>query len=386
MKVLDLLLENYWITKAGDKDTYYYVRDHIQDVRDFLAEKLGYQLIVNQSIVKLEKMPGIAEPWMGIEGFEDKMEYAFLCILLMFLEDKSVGEQFLLSQLTEYIEGALPGNEKVDWTLFRHRKHLVKVIRFALETGIVNANDGSESDFAGDIQAEALYENSGLSIYFMKHFTGNLMSYSTLRELEEDEWCGVDKERGKIRRNRVYRRLIMSPAVYCEGSDDQDYLYIKNFKGMLQSDMEDRLSSQLHIHKSGAFVILGADKNYRDVFPDNKTISDIALQLNTLICEGVADSSLKVGIDDTIVMSQTEFENLVKFLRQRFQAGWSKEYREMANGRLCEQILGYMKSFSMISIESYTGQVKIMPACGKIAGRYPESFIENDIKEGANCE
>ena len=60
------------------------------------------------------------------------MEYAFLCILLMFLEDKGREEQFVLSQITEFIQGNYIGEEKIDWTLYRHRKDLIKVLRFAV--------------------------------------------------------------------------------------------------------------------------------------------------------------------------------------------------------------------------------------------------------------
>ena len=116
MKDLEKLLENYWIIKDDDKDLYYSVKDSLPEYKNFLNEKLGYHVIINPNLIKLEKLPGISEPWMGIQEFESTMEYAFLCLLLMFLEDMEREEQFVLSNITEFIQGNFSKDEKVDWT------------------------------------------------------------------------------------------------------------------------------------------------------------------------------------------------------------------------------------------------------------------------------
>ena len=117
MKELDILLEEFWIPKEKDKDLYYRIKDAIPRFKDFLEQKLGYKLIVNPYLIKLEKLPGKAESWMGIQDFDDKLEYAMLCLLLAFLEGKSAGEQFVLSEVTEFVQASFSGEEKLDWTL-----------------------------------------------------------------------------------------------------------------------------------------------------------------------------------------------------------------------------------------------------------------------------
>ena len=77
------------------------VKDEIGKSRDFLTEKLGYQAIITPNLIKLEKIPAYAQNWMGIQDFSDRLEYIFLCMILMFLEDRDAGEQFVLSMLTE---------------------------------------------------------------------------------------------------------------------------------------------------------------------------------------------------------------------------------------------------------------------------------------------
>lgn len=377
MKELDMLLENYWILKENDKDLYYKTRDSLQEIRPLLYEKLGYQIIVNPYLVKLEKMPGKTESWMGIEGFSDKMEYSFLCLILMFLEDKGREEQFLLSEVTEFIEATFPGDEKVDWTLYRHRKYLINVMKFLANMGIIKINDGDGYDFTNTVDSEVLYENTGISTYFVRNFTGNIMDYSSLEDFENDEWIDIDRDRGRIRRNRVYRRIIMSPAIYNEGVEDQDYLYIKNYRNMIQSDLEKYFDSELHVHKNGAFLVLGEDKNYKKAFPENKTISDIVLQMNGLILENLEEEKLNKEVNDTINISLQGFNSLARELKEKYSFGWSKEYREMKEEKLCENIIAYMKDYNMIEINEDFNEVKIMPIVGKIIGKYPQGFIDS---------
>jgi uncharacterized protein (TIGR02678 family) len=378
MKELEILLEEFWVIKEKDKDLYYRVKDAIPLFKDFLEQKLGYKLIVNPYMIKLEKLPGKAEPWMGIQGFDDKMEYAFLCLLLVFLEDKSAGEQFVLSEVTEFIQGSFAGGEKVDWTLFRHRKFLVKVLRFAAAIGLMQADDGDEGRFMDSTETEVLYESTGLSRYFMRNFTGNILNYSSFMDMENGEWLDVDRDRGRVRRNRVYRRLVMSPAVYSGGADDPDYLYIKNQRGLLQKDMEDFLDSQLHVHKNGAFLVLNPSKSFKDVFPGRKNISDVVLQMNGSIVDLVHKGELARRGDDTIVVSRVRFEKIIEDVRDRNYTGWGKEFREMPLSRLCEEVISYMKDFHMIEVMEPEKEIRIMPLAGKITGSYPKDFRERE--------
>lgn len=376
MKELDILFERYWILKEQDKELYYQIRDAVSELRSFLTEKLGYQIIVTPQLIKLEKLPGKLESWMGIGPFDDRMEYCFLCLVLMFLEDKGKEEQFLLSEVTEFIEGTFPGNEKIDWTLYRHRRYLIKVLRFAIDMGMIKVNDGDDQGFANAQDAEVLYENTGVSMYFMRNFIGNIMGYDDIEDFENDEWIDADKDRGRIRRNRVYRRIIMSPAVYNEGVDDADYLYIKNYRNMIQNDIEKYFQSEFHVHKNGAFLVLNDDKNYKNAFPENKAISDIVLQMNKIIVEKIKRDNLDKAESDIITVSKQYFDRLVKEVRDNYVLGWSKEYREMKVDKLCDEVMKYMRDFSMIQIYENFNEVKIMPLVGKITGKYPADFAK----------
>lgn len=152
MTSLDQLLENYWFVREQDKEKYEEIRRNLTEKEaDFIKHKLGYKLIVNPYIIKLEKVPGIPKAFMGIQEFQLKLEYLFLCLILLFLEDKSPKEQFILSGLIEFIENSSIELDlqdvKIDFTLFKQRQSLVKVLKYIRNLGFIKLYDGDENKF-----------------------------------------------------------------------------------------------------------------------------------------------------------------------------------------------------------------------------------------------
>lgn len=376
MKNLERLLENYWILKDDDKEVYYSVKDSLPEHMDFLNEKLGYHIIMNPNLIKLEKIPGKAEAWMGIGEFDSTMEYAFLCLLLMFLEDMEKEEQFVLSNITEFIQGNYTGDEKVDWTLFKHRKSLIKTLRFAANIGLIKVNDGDDKGFANDESTEILYESNGCSRYFVRNFTSSILDYTSYRDFENNDIENIDLDRGIFRRHRVYRRLLMSPVIYNEGVDDSDYAYIKNFRNVIENDFEKHLALPLHIHRNGAMVVLPESHTLRDVLPGSKTISDIVLQMNMLIRESIVNHDITLDNDDISTISKVSFESMVIRLKEENSIGWSKEYRDMTTDRLVQDILTFMEEFNMVKFINGDREIRILPLTGKIVGSYSKDFKE----------
>ena len=221
MKELEILLNRRWILKSEDKELYYRVRDAVGEIRKYVTDKLGCQIIDNSLLIKLEKIPVIPEQFMGIGQFSSKEEYVYLCILLMFLEDKDAQEQFILSQLTEYMTAVMPG-EITDWTLYNNRRKLIRVLRYTVEQGMVRVTDGTDDVFMDDAGGEVLYENTGASKYFMRNFSRDIMEYTKPEDFRESEWFEVDEDRGLARRHRVYKRLLFAPAVYREDGSGED--------------------------------------------------------------------------------------------------------------------------------------------------------------------
>ena len=60
-KELEYLLNNYWCCKDDNPRTYFNIKNNLDYYKDFIRDKLGSRLIVNDRFIKLEKIP----TWRG---------------------------------------------------------------------------------------------------------------------------------------------------------------------------------------------------------------------------------------------------------------------------------------------------------------------------------
>ena len=268
MNFIDLL-ENFIILKDKNRELYYDIKDNVDKYKEFIYDALSYDLIIREDFIKLEKVPGIPEEWMGIQDFKEIKEYIFFIIVIMFLEDKNKEEQFVLSSITEYIESIYP-NERIDWTVFKNRKSLINVMKVSIDMGLIKRNDGTEDEFSKSEFGEVLYENTGISRYVVRKFTKDIYDGENYKDLLEDTWEGISNDKGVVRKNRVYRRLLLSPIVYNSENEDSDYEYIKNYRNYIKNSFEKILEWDLHIHKNGALIALSNQSAIKDTFPNQK--------------------------------------------------------------------------------------------------------------------
>ena len=380
MTTFEKLLENYWFVKDKNEEEYNSVKQDItEEMQSFIKNKLGYKLIVNPYLIKLEKVPGVPKSFMGILEFETKLEYMFLCLILIYLEEKSRGEQFILSGLVDYIQNLVAeidlNDIKIDFTIYSQRKSMVKVLKFIKEMGFIKLYDGDENKFAESVENDILYEVTGVSKYFMRKFSSNIADSNLYTDIYESEQLGLEQDKGIERRQRIYRRLFTENVVYKEEIDDQDYNYIKNYRGAIQQDVDKMLESTLEVHKNGAYILLTENKNFKNTFPSTKAISDVVLFINKQIKQNLDQNVFEKNKEDLIYISNVQMSRLIKEVKEKYQRGFSKEYREMEEEKLLKEVVNYMKEFDMIRENDETNEYIIMPMCFKIIGKYPKDFV-----------
>lgn len=378
MKALEILLSRRWILKSRDTELYYYIRDELPKFRTFLTEKLGFQVIINSYLIKLEKIPAVAESWMGIKEFNDKMEYVMFVTILMLLEEKDAGEQFVLSELTEYLQTTVDV-EKIDWILYKSRKYLVKVMKYLVSIGILELNDGSEEDFVKDGISEVLYENTGASRHFVRNFTKDISGFSNVSDFENSDFIDINEDRGIVRRQRVYRRLLLSPGLYRNEETEEDFNYIRNFRGVIADDFEKFFDCELHIHKTSAYLVLNEGSRLGRSFPEENTISDIVLLVNSIIMDRVRDKRAELEMDESIILSKESLNELIEECKREYGSGFAKIYRDMTTKEFCDEVSEYM--FTLQFMECTGNDVRINPIVGKVAGKYPRDFEGREANE-----
>ncbi len=384
-----VLLNRFWITRDENKELFYAVRRAVttpmggrkddQTLGRAISELLGWNLVMNESVIKLEKVPSHAMAWMGIESFQEPLDYCMLCALLLFLTE-SDGRQFLLSTLTERIQAYLDetaraaGREeiKADWTRFSHRKSLVRVLLYAQQMHLVEVFDGSSEGFSADIQQEVLYYNTGLCHWFPVHFGRSIMDCRTPEDFEAVSESEVDALR--LRRQRVYRQLVMCPGVFWEQNDTSgDYQYIRYQRTTIARRLDDLVGGgQLHVHRNGAFYALEDGGNSRSQFPTSQAICDIALLLCARLRQKVLDGVYERRSDDLVPLTRRDFRHELEECRKQTVRGWSKEYREKSLDKVAEELEEWMAGWMLLIVRGDT--LLLTPAAGKYGGFYPKEF------------
>lgn len=94
--------------------------------------------------------------------------------------------------------------------------------------GILQMNDGDEEGFVKDESREVLID--------------------------------VNEERGIVRRQRVYRSLLMTMGLCRSLENEEDYVYTKNYRNMIQGDLEELFPCELQVYRSGAYLVLGEER------------------------------------------------------------------------------------------------------------------------------
>lgn len=361
-----MLLENFWIDKSQKREEYFQIKRKESEIRKFFTEKVGWRLISNEKIIKLEKIPANAESFMGIDTFQDKMDYCILCGLLIFLEEKEEGEQFLLHEVIENIEFFLKDSIEIDWLKFTHRKSLIRAFEFAENMRFLIKTEGDIKRFSESSDAEVLYEKTGLSRYFSINFNRDISSFVSYRDFEKEDEEEINI--GESRTNRVYRKLLTLPAIYWKDFNDIDRIYIKNQKPTLESNMEKLIEGRLHIHKNGAFLIFDNKKDIGKVHPGKTMLSEIVLVICGELRRRVTERSLRKELNDLIYIQENEMKEIIRECKKNCSINWSKEYRELNEDKLFENIMEYMENW--LFTERKEKEIIIYPGVGKIIGIY----------------
>ncbi len=372
---MDLLFHHYWILRSDQPEWYQLIREREKVLRRYISEKFGLRLIVHQHFIKLEKIPVEPERWMGIQTFQEKMDYAIFCCALSFLEGKSVDEQFLLSDLCQDIQSDYPGEAHLDWTLFTHRKSLIRAVKALMDFQLIRAIDGDIGRFDHNEENEVLYEATIYSRYFMRTYPEDFDTYSHWRDLLQEDRHLIQEDE---RRKRVYRRLFFSPGLHRIDSNDPDFTYIRHYRNRLADDIEKHSEYTLHVYKNTAFLSTSESKNYQVTFPSTRATADIMLQLSHYLHSNLDRFAPKENGE--IVLTDGDFDHIIDTLRAQFEAGWAKYFREKTTPAIRAELIHEMMEWLMVEVDE-SSLIKIKPLLGVMTGTFPLDFEGGEIND-----
>lgn len=375
-KELEYLLNNYWCVKEANPKEYFKIKNNLDYYKDFIQTKLGSRLIVNDRFIKLEKIPAVPKSYMGLSNFNDTLEYTILFIVLLFLEDKPRLEQFILSNLIDFITNTattLELDTVPNWNILHHRKCLVNVINHLKELNIIRVVE-EDNIFTEDVSAEALYETTGLSNYYVREFKNNILEYSDLNDYVSDEFNNQSDSIGDVRRYRVYRHLIYSLGSYKEDLTEFEIDYLRKFRGSIQNELNKYTNAELELTKNMTVLLYDAEDREKFDFPNNKAISDIVLLVNNNILDKVTNEKLTLNDDETVTVSREQISRIIKETKQEYFDYFSKFYKEMPINNFINEVISYMIEYDFL--REYETGYKIYPAISKLIGYIPKEKDE----------
>jgi uncharacterized protein (TIGR02678 family) len=367
---LALLFEQFWILRDEEPEAYRLIRDRELKLKRYLQDKFGLDLILHQHFAKLEKIPVEPQCWMGIQAFQEPMDYAIFCCALAYTEQKAVDEQFLLSDLAERIQELYTGDFPLDWTLYQHRRSLVRALKQVIEFRLIRTIDGNLELFQTSEEEEVLYEATVYSRYFMRSYPDDLFKFETIEELIEQDWMRHQEDQ---RRKRVYRKLMMTPFVYRKSEDDPDFAYIRNFRNRLREDFEQHTPFRLEVFKNAAMLTLPDPKKRYTLFPDTSGIVDVALHTVAVIREQL--NGLAIDEFGELRLPLARFQTIVRETKEIYGHGWAKKYRDLTLEALSDEIIALWQAWAMAVVEEEeTHMLTILPGVARMIAFYPKDY------------
>lgn len=374
-EALTLLLEHYWILREEQPEHYHLVRQYEPLLRSYLFEKCGWRLIQHPQFYKLEKIPAEPQAWMGIRDFQQPRDYALLCCMMAFLEEKGVDEQFLLSNLCESILALYPhetvNDERLNWENYEHRRSLVRALRFAVELGVVRSVEGDSEQFAIYRESEVLYEVTLLARYFLRSYPKDLHQYQSRQELQAAEYFDEEAATGTGRRVRVYRQLLLTPAYNSAEARPEDFIYLRSMHKRLREELESRTGLQFELYRDCA-MLTSPERSFwcKQLFP----LAQSGIQAVLLHLARHCRAECQKNPQWATTFSRVAFERLIDHCRKLYGSGWTKEYREMSLPKLTEAVMAELQDWNMLVFDGETGLVELRPPLWRLIGCYPEDY------------
>ncbi|MBU2700745.1 hypothetical protein Ga0466249_001850 [Sporomusaceae bacterium BoRhaA] len=374
------LLEKYWVIRDREPELYQQIREREQMLRNYFFDKCGFYLLVHKDFAKLEKIPDQAESWMGFSELEKPRDYALLCCLLAYLENKSIDEQFLLSDLCEALPVLYPVNDETDdseinWESYEWRRTLVRVLSFACDQAILSRVDGEIGGFSGSQEQEVLFEVPSLSRYFLRSYPKDLFQYADKNELIQAERADDENQKtGRTRRNRIYRQLLLTPSYDKGEAQEDDFLYLRNRRNRLLDDIAAHTLFAFELYEQVAMLTLPEKRVFATVFPDQRAVSDVLLHFARYVRATVEDGVNVPTTEGRVILTPAEFERLLLLCKEQTDHGWSKEVRTWSLAKLSQQVLQELVEWKFAHIEEETGMVCLRPSLARAVGQYPKDY------------
>lgn len=389
-KEMNLLLNNFWITKDNDKESYYLLKKNQDKIRDFMHRTAGNKLIVHDRFIKLEKIPANTRKEFGVNTFTKVLDYVILFIMLIYLEDKTRGDKFILSELIEYIKNTavtLKLEHIPNWDNASDRRSLIRIIDYLIGLNVIFLRDQDSKSFQENAEADALYEATGLANYVVPSFAFDIYDCKGPEDFLDLEWKDQDFDKGEVRKYKVYRHLLYAPASTKDELTWGEEDYVKHLHKSIEKELQEKIGLEVEITKNMFLTFSDEYAVQKEYFPNTKNISDLILLINKMLRDYKKNKSIEVEFDETFTLSRGEFDAIIRTAREEKTAYFSKKYSDIPLNKLFEEIYTAMEAYHFIMQKKDT--IVVYPLVDRFIAKIEENKTadyEQLTNEGENDE
>lgn len=380
-KEMKALLYNFWIVRDDNPEMYYKIKYNQEKIKEFIAKNLGSNLIIHDRFIKLEKIPTIIKSNAGINTFTSTLDYIMLTLFLMYLEDKTRNDIFILTDIVDYIKNTaitLKLNHVPDWNKVQDRRSLITVINFLIELSVIKVKDETKISFLESKDAQALYEVMGLSNYVMRLFDTDINNLEVPADFIKSEFATQDESKGDIRRYRNFRNILYTPAVSAKDLTITDLDYVKKNRQYIKNEISKKLDMDTEITYSSAILFDDPNSLEKDNFPNNKKITEIVLMVNAKILEDIHSKKLLLDEYETVTVKSGYLEVLINDIRTEKEPYIGKTYSTLTKDKFTEAVLTYMEKYNIIMCQN--DDIIIYPAVGRFIGK-TLAVVKNNLEQ-----
>jgi len=367
------LFDRYWIRQADDPEMFYAIKKQEGDLEAYFRTQFRYHLIVDGTFAKLEKIPFIARPSMGILEFEREQSYVFFACLLAYFEDKGEDQQFLLQDACEAILNYAPVEAGViSWEDRSTRKAFVEALRFCRDQYIIEEIDQQIEGFRDQVDHEVLLQTSSMFRRVLNLYFSDLSKLQTVEEFE----CAVQKEIEEVTKpkQRIMRTWFLESALRHEELTPEEREALDCGFESWQAEIENQFDF-MHVERyKSTSAIVHSEYQYGQYYPDvrNNQTMNAAIQWATEVFDKVRSEEINSDLYGRIRMHEREAFQIFLTVKEKFHYGWNKDFTQIKSSEAAwRKVLEVLEQFSIIKSIG-DKQMYCYDLAGRITGEYLE--------------
>lgn len=375
---IEALMENFMVERRSATEVFRQILNNEKTIRRFVTENFGYQLKLDSDQAKLEKIPYFAREWMGIKEFKDELDYMFFMSILAYLEKKQPEEGFLLSDIIEEVKQFLSEIQFVDWKKRQDRKSFVTAMQYATGLELVYARDGEIESFEESEEGEVLYFTTSVIRYMFRNFSKPIEQLESVEEFLGD---GLDTANPH---HTLMRKIYFEPVVFFNELNkvERDYLTIQENYEHIKTTIEVYTGFELERSLECIYLVKKERKRHLHQHPHYTNESYVVTQVAKELA--VRLSAMEAKPLELWVLSDQEFEDVLRETKRKNELAWSNGLRQASYGHYKEMVIQYVTEWKLAEYNEVTWDITIYPAFMRTLGDYSEEikeYISNKRKE-----